>query len=230
MSLIYQQSFADGIFGKYRRVAERLPARGRLLEVGCHAGAFGLALQARGYEVLGLERDPAAAAAARAAGLAVVEGDVEDPRLLAGLPGGFDAILLMDVLEHLRDPAAALAGMARLLAPGGRALITGPNITYWAVRKDLLLGRWEYAETGILDKTHLRLFGAVDWRRMVGEAGFAVRRFEAAEGFLPLEHILLRLPALGRLVPVARALALARMPALFATLYLIEAAPAGAAR
>ena len=68
------------------------------------------------------------------------------------------SILLLDVLEHLVDPAALLARVRSWLAPGGRLLISLPNVAHAAVRLSLLHGRFPRTDTGLLDRTHLHFF------------------------------------------------------------------------
>ena len=73
-------------------------------------------------------------------------------------PASFDAIVCGDLVEHLRDPGAALARLRPLLRPGGRLVLSTPNIANWAMRLSLLGGRWRYTDRGILDRTHVHLF------------------------------------------------------------------------
>lgn len=71
----------------------------------------------------------------------------------------YDLILLLDVLEHLPDPRATLQNLAKILNPGGRVIVSVPNIAHFSVSIPLLLQRrFEYQEAGILDRTHLRFF------------------------------------------------------------------------
>jgi len=99
--------------------------RGRLLDVGCGKGRFLAAARAAGWDALGIEYAPASAEAARAAyGVEVIVGDF----LELDLGGGFDAITMWHVLEHLPDPAAAVARAGALVRPGGRIVISVPNI------------------------------------------------------------------------------------------------------
>src|SRR5262249_51763726 len=99
-----------------------------------------------------------------------------------------------DVLEHLRDPWSVLSWLRTLLAPGGRAVISIPNIAHWTSRRALLRGRFDYADHGLLDRTHLRFFTRASAAELAHRAGFAVQAERLAGAPLPLES---RLPALG---------------------------------
>lgn len=224
-SLSYHRTFPQGLTGKYAAVLRRLPPSGAVLEVGCHTGYFSRVLIDRGYTVLAIESDNEAARAAAGLGVRVLCADVEDPRTLGGLGQAFDAVLLMDVLEHLLDPVGALQRLKPVISPVGRVIITGPNVAYWAVRKDLLLGRWSYADAGILDRTHLHFYALSGWRFLVESAGYTVLALEPAEGMLPLEHVFLKLPAGSAVVPKLRQVALRACPSLFTINVLIEATP-----
>jgi SAM-dependent methyltransferase len=174
-----------------------------------------------------VEADPEAVAAARARGLEVVEGDLEDPATIAaaGRRGPFAAIVCGDVLEHLRAPERVLAGLAGLLAPGGRIVVSLPNIAHWTARRALLRGRFPREDHGLFDRTHLRFFTRATARELAAAAGLEVAAEHPAPAPLPLQA---RLPALGRLAaPAARA-----RPEFFAlqfVLVLEAASAAGAA-
>lgn len=104
-----------------RHGPRRWPRQGRLLDVGCAAGFF-LAEARAHYDVQGVELSPWAAAYARERlGLDVRTGTLEQ----AALPAGrFDIVTLWDVIEHVAEPVPLLAEVARVLAPGGRAVLT----------------------------------------------------------------------------------------------------------
>jgi SAM-dependent methyltransferase len=107
----------------------------------------------------------------------VLNRDATDVAGLAGeLNEQFERIVFADLLEHLPDPIPVLAGYRRLLAPGGRLLVSLPNVAAWTVRLELLFGRFEYAESGILDRTHLRFFTRASGRRTLEAAGYRVLR------------------------------------------------------
>ena len=230
MAKNYHRDLSGGLVGKYSIVAAHLPPEGRILELGCHSGYFGKVLQQRGYYVVGVECDADAAAVARGQGLDVRQGDVEQPSFFECLGMQFDVVLLMDVLEHLRDPITMLVQLKSILKPGGRILCTGPNVAYWAVRKDLLLGRWNYTDTGVLDRTHLRFFTADTWRSLLEESGYVVEKLQPAEVMIPLEGRLFGVSALRWLVDPIRRCAVWLWPAMFTVVFFLKARPVCAVR
>ncbi|MBW3591804.1 MAG: class I SAM-dependent methyltransferase, partial [Actinobacteria bacterium] len=93
---------------RLRLVTENLGPPGRVLDVGCHTGFLCRELQRRGWDAEGLESNEDAAAVARSNDVGVVVGNVEDAATWAGVATDFDAILLLDILEHTYDPWAVL--------------------------------------------------------------------------------------------------------------------------
>lgn len=70
----------------------------------------------------------------------------------------FDVIICGDVLEHLRDPEAALTKLHKYLKKDGNLLASIPNVMHSSVLYPLLNGCWDYKNSGILDRTHLKFF------------------------------------------------------------------------
>jgi 2-polyprenyl-3-methyl-5-hydroxy-6-metoxy-1,4-benzoquinol methylase len=149
-----------------------IPPTAAVLDVGCGPGIVARALAERGCRVWGIEIDPRKAAVARASCVEVVEADLETvspPTLFGGQR--FDAILCLDVLEHLRNPASTLTELRSMLAPGGTVLISIPNVTHGALRLELLQGRFAYRSSGLLDHGHLRFFDAKALAELIRTAG-----------------------------------------------------------
>jgi 2-polyprenyl-3-methyl-5-hydroxy-6-metoxy-1,4-benzoquinol methylase len=147
----------------------------RVLDIGAADGSVAQPLVDRGCRVVAVERDPAAARAAERICERVIVGDVEALDLAQSLDGAsFDVVLLLDVLEHLHDPIATLKAVAERLAPSGRMIASVPNVTHAAVRLQLLSGRFQYTDTGLLDRTHLHFFDRPGLEQMLGEAGLTV--------------------------------------------------------
>jgi SAM-dependent methyltransferase len=135
------------------------PGRHRLLDLGCGTGNILESLGEFG-EAVGMEPDATLAAAGRAAGLDVRRGALPHDRVVA--PGWPDVVLLLDVLEHLDDDAAALRAARELLAPGGTLVVSVPAGPWLWGGHDVMLG-------------HRRRYTAGELRARVTAAGFAVR-------------------------------------------------------
>ncbi|HVS63140.1 MAG TPA: class I SAM-dependent methyltransferase [Thermoanaerobaculia bacterium] len=151
-----------------------LPVGAReVLEVGCGRGATGALIQERlGCRVTGVELNPVVARDAARRLHRVVTGDVQSLELT----GRFDAILALELVEHLVDAEGFLRRITGLLAPGGRAILSIPNVGHYSVVEDLVAGRWDYLPVGLLCYTHYRFFTRstlTDWLERSG-----IERFE----------------------------------------------------
>lgn len=130
----------------------------RVLDVGCASGITGQILKSRGVkEVVGIDIEPAIADFAKERLDDVLIGDVEK----LDIPyedGYFDLIMYNDILEHLVDPWELLQKHKRLLSGRGRFIMGIPNIQHFHSLLNILKGRWDYEETGLFAKIHLRFF------------------------------------------------------------------------
>jgi SAM-dependent methyltransferase len=105
----------------------------------------------------------------------MIVGDIERMDLEPELGDQrFDVVLLLDVLEHLREPDRVLGELAMRLLPGGRVIASIPNVTHAAVRLELLQGRFRYRNTGLLDETHVHFFDAVEVDAVFRKAGLVI--------------------------------------------------------
>ena len=149
------------------------------LEIGCGAGGTGRAAIAAGKagHYTGIELDPAAASIAREGLSEVIEGNVEQLDL-STLAGRYDSLIASEVLEHLIDPWAAVAKLARCLKPGAAVFASSPNVSHWHVIRDLVRGRFNYTESGTMDRTHLHWFTPASYCAMFEAAGIEVLRVE----------------------------------------------------
>jgi SAM-dependent methyltransferase len=165
----------------------------RVLEFGCATGYMSQALHDRlGATVVGVELNAEAAQLAAVNLDRVLVGDAEELDLEAELGGDeFDAILFADVLEHLRDPAAVLRRVRRLVAEGGVVIASIPNIAHASVRLALLGGSFRYREQGLLDEGHLRFFTREGVQDLFESSGYLIthwlrRRLEVEETEIPV--------------------------------------------
>jgi len=149
-----------------------------VLDVGCFCGAVGAWLKQRyhGVRVVGVEPLGEAATQARSRLDVVLQGRLEDVDLSdAGVtPGTVDVIVLADVLEHMFDPWNALLKLRPLLKSGGIVLASIPNIRNLTILEHLAQGDFPYAESGLLDVTHIRFFTWQGVQRLFSETGYRI--------------------------------------------------------
>lgn len=121
------QSAASG--GEYGWVREQLPHRGRVLEIGCGEGTNMEVLSAEGLEWFGCDLSLLAVSRAREKrpGATRPAVAVADAERLPFVPGSFQAVLLVSVVEHLPRPEAVLDAAIERLAPGGRLVVLSPQ-------------------------------------------------------------------------------------------------------
>jgi len=155
--------------------ARRLVGSNRdVLDIGCGEGFFAAELKKAGNRVVGVDALPAASESHALE--QYLSADLNDaPGVLRQLNGRrFDRVLLLDVLEHLVNPEQLLAEAKSAVNPNGCLVVSLPNVAHFAVRFALLFGRFNYAERGITDRTHLRFYTRKTARRMLEDAGYEI--------------------------------------------------------
>lgn len=162
-------------------IIDLLPANlGATLDVGCGTGRTGQRLLAVGAAecVDGIEIDGRAADIAGQRYRNVWRLDLDtadlDQTVRAHLTTRYDTIMFNDVLEHLRDPWSALSVLATCLKATGLVVVSLPNVQCVEVVAPLLLGRFDYRSSGVLDRTHLRFFTRSSARRLLEHAGLEI--------------------------------------------------------
>lgn len=128
---VERQGFSAWLDGARASAFRWVPGNVRVLDIGC---GFGEALgyhAARGCEVWGVESDENARRVAERHGFRVKIG-VFNPR---DFPAEhFDMLTMDQVIEHMRDPVATMAGIRTVLKPGGVAIVSTPNAGGWGAR------------------------------------------------------------------------------------------------
>lgn len=142
------------------RVRE-LASAGTLLDVGCGAGDF-LSSFPEAYSRIGIETNSDAAAQARNLGITVHNSSINEAELPAA---SCDAITLLQVIEHLADPARVVARLAGALRPGGVLYVNCPNVDSVSLR---LFGN---RHTHLSPLAHINMFSPVTLARLLSEAG-----------------------------------------------------------
>jgi glycosyltransferase involved in cell wall biosynthesis len=191
----------------------------KILDLGCSAGHLAQRLQELGHHVTGVDRFESREVTERLG--AFVKADL-DTGIPAEVGSGFDVVLAADVIEHLREPEQLLRDAREVLRPGGSLVVCVPNVSHWYPRFRTLLGRFDYDQRGILDKTHLRFFTRRSLRRTLEREGFTVRRVEPVG--LPLDAVGMEGSG-GRWLRFLDSLSLAVWPTMFGYQFIAEAEP-----
>ncbi len=165
-----------------------------ILEIGCGTGATGALALARGRagRYIGVELTEQAARQACRVLSDVVVGDVEALDF-DWQPASFDALILSEVLEHLREPGQTLRRLSRYLRQGGMVLASSPNVSHWRVIRELAMGRFDPADQGVFDRTHLRWFTPETFAAMFEDAGFRIEALGPVTPFSPRTQWISRL-------------------------------------
>ena len=160
-------------------VVRLVPENARqVIDVGCGAGALGASIKRAlpRAEVRGVEYVPSQAEQAKR-----VLDDAVSADAAAAPPAAWpapDCLVFADVLEHLVDPWATLAAWRARCAPQAWLVTSIPNASHVSVVAGLRRGRFDYAQEGLLDRTHLRFFTRVSACEMIEQAGFEIQRLE----------------------------------------------------
>jgi 2-polyprenyl-3-methyl-5-hydroxy-6-metoxy-1,4-benzoquinol methylase len=149
---------------------------GRVLDVGCGFGFLLATLEAAGYEAHGIEVSPRAVEEARGR----TRGQVHQQGAEEPFPfpaNHFDAVTMLDVIEHLNDYPAALESCARCLRPGGTLFVITLNAH--SLARPLLGRRWAWYQ----DPTHVHMFTARMLRQGLEGAGLQVEVLKTESNF-----------------------------------------------
>ena len=146
-----------------------------VLELGAASGHVTKALKSLNNTVTAVERDARFSESLSAIADEVIITDLDWLDLRERLSGKkFEVVLAGDVLEHCSKPELVLLQIHDLLTPDGYVVISLPNIAHGDVRLSLLTGTFDYSETGLLDRTHLRFFTRSSIHTFLSQSHFQV--------------------------------------------------------
>jgi 2-polyprenyl-3-methyl-5-hydroxy-6-metoxy-1,4-benzoquinol methylase len=149
-----------------------VPAGASVMDIGAGPGGVAQQLAAQGSRAAAVDRHPLSRPAP---GVKVFVQDLDDE--LQFSVADYDYLLLLDILEHLRDPERFLERLRRQFTHAPKTVIvTLPNVAFIVPRLMLLLGFFNYGKAGVLDHTHTRLYTFGSARRLLRDAGFRIKR------------------------------------------------------
>jgi predicted TPR repeat methyltransferase len=184
----------------------------RILDIGAATGTLGKQFADAGLVMHGIEPHTAWANLARPYYVELLGGTLDDAS--DEFLSHHDVVVCADVLEHIADPTQALRRLLALQSAGCQFLISVPNIANIWIRLNLLIGRFDYVDRGILDRTHLRFF---TWRTLRGvcdSVGLRIVELHVTPIPLNLIHPVFQQRVFGRFAHAA----LARLTLAFPTL------------
>jgi glycosyltransferase involved in cell wall biosynthesis len=205
-----------------RETLKRQPKR--VLDLGCGPGFVARQLENAGVAVTGVDAyDPQPGMMSR-----WVRADLEKFDELPVDAFDYDVLLMLDVIEHLAAPEDFLVSLrnrsraTEAVRKPPVMVLTTPNVAFFAVRMNLLTGRFNYAERGILDITHKRLFTKRSLKRALTESGYRVESIRPVAA--PFE-VVMKGSSLGKLLGQLAHLAAVVWPTMFAFQWLVVCRP-----
>jgi len=170
-----------GYPSSHQYAVEAVPAGAKVLDIGAGVGAIAAALVEKGCETAVVDqRAPAEGVGA----VKVFQQDLDAPLVFD--PKDYDYLLMLDVIEHLKDPEQFIERLRARLDHTPRTLVlTTPNVAFVVQRLMLLSGQFNYGKAGILDRTHHRLFTFRTVRHLLRDAGFKIKRVRGVPAPFP---------------------------------------------
>ena len=175
MSMRYAPDLTDDLTS-HGRIAKLVGSDKLVLDVGCGGGFVAERLVTQGCRVTGVDSDAVLLQRAETVCEEVICHDLEAIDTLT-LGRTFDVVVMADILEHLRGPETLLAKAQTWLRPGGCLVISMPNVAHISVRIKLLIGRFDYASAGIMDRTHTRFYTHRSFASLLEMEGYKISEF-----------------------------------------------------
>ncbi len=193
----YSENMPDDIKAAIGWMFDHIKENKTLLDFGCSTGYFGKYIKdSKNCKVYGVEiSDDRHKAEKVLDGVTSFDIDGEWPKEFQ--KNRYDYIFFGDVIEHLKEPSAALEKASKLLNEGGLIFVSTPNVAHISVRLEILAGGFEYEPMGILDNTHLKYFTRKSLSKVVDDAGLTIIDEGMSTNDIPVEIISDKLKTIG---------------------------------
>lgn len=163
-----------GFSSSHTAAIEAARPGGCVLDVGCGQGYVATELEKKGCRVTGLDRHVVQKDALAGATTDFIAWDLDRKEFPVNV-SGFDQIFLLDIIEHLKDPANFMEELRyAALCKRPEIVLTTANVAFVATRAMLLLGCFNYGKKGILDTTHTHLFTFGSLRNLLKQSGYRI--------------------------------------------------------
>jgi SAM-dependent methyltransferase len=165
------------------KIVSKIPIGSVVLDVGCGTGMLGQFLcEHKACIVDGVDIDPEAIALAKPKYRRVGVFNLESDSLAATFKAEtYDCIVMADVVEHIVHPELLFHDIKQLLKPGGMLLFSIPNITHLASGLELVLGKFGYRNSGLLDSTHVRFYSLLGFTEKLESNGIYPLEIDAVK-------------------------------------------------
>ncbi|MBF0140412.1 MAG: glycosyltransferase [Magnetococcales bacterium] len=163
----------------------KIPAYAKVLDIGCGEAYCAEILREKGCHVTGMDLQSPRNPSRLDQFIAV---DIDQSGLSAFSLMDYDQILLLDVVEHLRNPEAFIYDLLqhRETKPDLRVIVSTGNVAFLPIRLGLLFGCFNYKKRGVLDITHTRLFTFASMCRLFEEQGCSIEEIIGVPAPFPL--------------------------------------------
>ena len=156
------------------KIYELITEGSTVLEIGCADGRLSNILSIKKKcRVYCIEKDTAMACIAKSKCVDIHNIDIEKTQLPYS-EGFFDYVIMGNVLEHMVEPVKVLKDIRKYLSDDGFLIFSVPNVVNWHSRLTIFFGKFEYAESGIFDRTHLHFYDLNSVKKFAVDAGYNI--------------------------------------------------------
>ncbi len=167
-------------YGVHQKIVNYIDSQKKVLDIGCAEGDLSREMKINECKIVGIELDEQSAQIAKQFCEEVIVGDIESLEINSKYKNYFDFIVLADILEHLKEPLEILCRLEYYLKDNGYVILSLPNIANWRMRIKLLLGKFDYEDQGLLDKSHLHFYNVKSAKALISDANLEIVNFDVS--------------------------------------------------